>query len=202
MIRALNQFNQNKTHVEEYGKLYSLIQTNMPALSSQGEELLRAQIVMAVSALDTYVHEIVKTGLIQIYTGTRASSPSSDVYSFSFVDLRAIISATTPADEQSLLDGAIKRINSKDSYQSPRSIEYAMALLGVTNLWTRIAPSFGLSAADVKSKLSNIVRKRNQIAHESDINPATMTRYPILKADADDVLDFIDKLVTAIHSLL
>lgn len=42
MIRALNQFNQNKANVEEYGKLYTLIQANMPALSSQGEELLRA----------------------------------------------------------------------------------------------------------------------------------------------------------------
>lgn len=157
---------------------------------------------MAVSALDTYVHEILKTGLIQIYSGARVSSPSSDAYSFTFADLRSIISATTPADKQTLLDGAIKRINSKDSYQSPKSIEYAMAILGVNSLWTRIAPGFGLSAADVKTKLSNIVRKRNQIAHESDINPATMTRYPILKADADDVMDFIEKLVNAIHNLL
>lgn len=202
MIRALNQYSQNKAHVEEYGKLYSLIQMNVPVLSVQGEELLRAQIVMAVSALDTYVHEILRIGLIQMYMGTRALSPNLNTYVLSFVDLLSIMSSTTSNDEQILLEGAIRKINSKDSFQSPRSIEYAMSLLGVNNLWTQIAPSFVLPAADVKLTLSNIVRRRNQIAHESDINPATMTKYAISKSDADDVVNFIDKLINAIHVLL
>lgn len=202
MNSALAQFSRNKTHVEEYGRLYSLINTSFPTLATQGEELLRAQIVMAVSALDSYLHDIVRIGLIQVFSGTRAISSASSSYEIPFSDMRNVISATTTADQLSIMEGAIIRINSKDSYQSPKSIEYAMSLLGVSSIWSNVAPSFGMTADDVKTELGNIVRRRNQIAHESDLDPISLTKYPISKSDADHVVDFIDKLVNAIHLLL
>ena len=34
-------------------------------------DLLRAQIVMIVSALDHYIHEITRVGMLEVYDGTR-----------------------------------------------------------------------------------------------------------------------------------
>lgn len=203
MIRAINQFRRNKSHIEEYGNLFTMIQTHMPTLLNQGEDILRAEIVMIVSAMDTYYHDIVRTGLLQIYQGQRTNSNNGASYSgFSLLDLTLIKNASTEQDKLIHIDNTIRRINSKDSYQSPQSIEYAMNLVGVNGIWSKISPLIGLTPSDTKTELSTIIRRRNQIAHESDINPATMTQFSISKSDADHVVSFISQFVEASHTLL
>lgn len=93
------------------------------------------------------------------------------------------------------LDGVIKKVNSKDSYQSPKSVEYALGLIGVTNIWSKVAPGMRMSAQDVRLELGNIVNRRNKIAHESDLNPLGVSLNPITKPEVDNVLTFFYGLV-------
>lgn len=201
MINAIKQYNSNKSHIEAYGKLFVLLEQNIPVLSPQREELLRAQIVMAVSAVDTFFHNVVKIGLLQIFNGSRPIGKAAS-YPIELLDVISINRENDSYRKQLLLENAIMKISSKDSYQSAKSIEYAAGLLGVRGIWTQLSTLMGLSAEDIKNKISLIVRRRNQIAHESDINPATMSRFPITKADVDDVVDFLDKFVNAVYTLL
>lgn len=201
MINAIKQYNSNKSHIEAYGKLFVLLEQNIPVLSPQREELLRAQIVMAVSAVDTFFHNVVKIGLLQIFNGSRPIGKAAS-YPIELLDVISINRENDSYRKQLLLENAIMKISSKDSYQSAASIEYAVGLLGIKGIWTKLSPLMGIPAEDIKNKISLIVRRRNQIAHESDINPATMLRYPITKADADDVVDFLDKFVNSVYNLL
>ncbi len=201
MINAIKQYNSNKSHIEAYGKLFVLLEQNIPVLSPQREELLRAQIVMAVSAVDTFFHNVVKIGLLQIFNGSRPIGKAAS-YPIELLDVISINRENDSYRKQLLLENAIMKISSKDSYQSAASIEYAVGLLGIKGIWTKLSPLMGIPAEDIKNKISLIVRRRNQIAHESDINPATMLRYPITKADANDVVDFLDKFVNSVYNLL
>lgn len=202
MIQAYNNFNQNFSQVKQYGALYDLIVQHLPVLTTQADSLLRAEWVMAVSSLDTYIHDIVRIGIMQIYHGLRSSCNGCDTYPLSFKTLKQIESFTSSTDKDDALEAEIRKINEKDSYQSPKSIEYAMSLVGVTNIWTRVSPAMGLSANDVKLQLGLIVRRRNKIAHESDFDHLSAAQINITKNDVDDVVIFIENLVNAINSLL
>lgn len=202
MILALNNFNQNFSQVRQYGALYDLIVQNLPVLTTQADSLLRAEWVMAVSSLDTYIHDIVRIGIMQIYHGTRTSCNGCDAYALSFKTLKQVESFTSATDKDNALEAEIRKINENDSFQSPKSIEYAMSLIGIANIWTRVSPIMGMSANDVKLQLGLIVRRRNKIAHESDFDHLSAALISITKNDVDDVIEFIERLVNAINSLV
>lgn len=202
MIRAKIQYDLNKGQIDEYGKLYTLMENKLPVLSAQREEILRAQIVMAVSAFDTFIHDIVRIGLIQIFDGKRSLNKKTESYCIPFADLLNIHSTNSLNDKHLILENAIRRINSKDSYQSPISIEFALGLIGISSVWTCVSPKMGKPAQDIKKELGNIVRRRNQISHESDINPATMKKFAITESDSVEIVTFLDNLILSIYSLL
>lgn len=202
MIQGLNNFNQNLSQVRQYGALYDLIVQHLPILSAQADSLLRAEWVMAVSSLDTYIHDIVRIGIMQIYQGARPSCNGCDAYTLSFKTLKQVESFTSAIDKDNTLEAEIRRINEKDSFQSPKSIEYAMSLIGIPNIWTRVSPAMGISPNDIKSQLGLIVRRRNKIAHESDFDYLSASQIGITKNDVDDVVTYIENLVNAINSLL
>lgn len=199
MITALNNFNKNLVQVKQYCALYNLIVSNLPTLASQAESLLRAEWVMVVSNFDTYIHDIVRIALIQIFRGTRASNNGADAYTLSFNTLKRIDSLTNTSDKEEALEIEIRKINEKYSYQSPKSIEYAMSLIGISGIWTKISPSLGMSSQDIKLKLGLIVNRRNKIAHESDYDYLSSAQIAITKDDVDEVVLFIERLVNAIH---
>ena len=74
MIRAITQYRYNSNSINELGKLFDLIIKEYPLLQEQAEDILRAQFVMIVSALDCYIHDVVKIGMLEIYLGRRISS--------------------------------------------------------------------------------------------------------------------------------
>lgn len=201
MNRALNQFKQNSQTIKELGKLHTLIITNFPLLTHQAEEILRAQHVLIISALDCYIHDSVRYGILEIYQGTRIPSNHTKKYPIKFDTLQLMEVASDLNTKLAHLETLIIETNSKDSYQSPRGIEYALSLINVNNVWKKISPYMGMTPEDIKQELSLIINRRNKIAHESDINPATGSKYPINAIMVDKVIAFIDKMVDSIHKL-
>ena len=82
MQKALNAFKASIARVEHLAGLYKAIASlTTPAVDSS--DLLRAQIVLAVSALDFYVHETTLAGMIEVYTGKRSPTPAFEKYRIS-----------------------------------------------------------------------------------------------------------------------
>ena len=201
MIQAKNNFDRNLSYVNDIGSIYDEVVRLAPTLTTQASQLLRSQFVLLVSALDTYIHDIVRIGILQVYQGSRPVSKNLGRLSFTYNDLSEL-EAQSPMMKTPTLEQIIRRINSEDSYQSSKSIEYALAVIGVTGIWSKLSSKLTMRPDDIKTKLDLIVRRRNQIAHESDYNPSTGGQRDINKDELDKTKSFILHLIDAIHCII
>ena len=195
-------FRRNRSRILDLRAVYTLMIDKVPLLQGQLDEVLRAQLVQTVSSFDTFIHDCVRIGIVRQFVNSGLSSNSLKNYPIPYDDFCAINAIPNINDKALYLSGVIKRINTKDSYQSPVSVEYALGLIGVDKLWTRVSPGMRMTANDVKLKLANIVNRRNKIAHESDLDALGLSLNPITLAEVDDVLTFIYGLVIQIFHLM
>jgi hypothetical protein len=71
MDKGISQCRQNMIYVRNLGGIHAaLVSLTTPAVDAS--DLLRAQYVLGVSALDHYVHELTRVGMISIFSGTRS----------------------------------------------------------------------------------------------------------------------------------
>lgn len=161
--------------------------------------LLRAEYVLIVSAFDNYLHQVVRKKVRESFFGG-GDMPSNLNFPISIFQI--MNSETNAAEQQMIFDAGLKKVLEKDSYQSPKSLEYALSLINVSHIWTKVAPGIGDTPEHIKSKLSIIVKRRNQIAHEADVDYSTGEPRLI---DAQTVLEcreFLIMLVAGIDSLI
>jgi hypothetical protein len=70
-------------------------------------------------------------------------------------------------------------------------------------LWKRVGLILNMESKEVQRQLELIVTRRNQIAHEADLDPTNPgIRFPIREGDVVDSLDFIERVVIAIDQVV
>jgi RiboL-PSP-HEPN len=218
MQTAHTQFLNNITYIHELDSLYHFLK-HTQKLPNDLSDLLRAEIVYAVSALDKLVHELVKIGMIETFSGNRAATDAFEGFTISAKTLHKI---KETAIERSKNQNAIplpeelpeywfnEEIVVKHkavSYQDPSKIGAGLSLIWKeTHKWQKIAPLMGYTdkqgEGQVKKQLELIVERRNQIVHEADINVQTGLRNIIDYIDAKESVDFIARLGTVIFNLV
>jgi hypothetical protein len=85
MLSALNQFRISIARVRDLISVHNSVKAQSTSALDLSD-ILRAALVLAVSALDYYVHEVVILGMIEIHRGQRAEpnpSPNSSQSAFS-----------------------------------------------------------------------------------------------------------------------
>ena len=204
MLNPIEQFRENITRVQNLAGLHTALDNTTTSVIDL-TDLLRAQIVMIVSALDLYIHEITRIGILAVYNGER---PQTDAFLRFQVPLRSIMQGTSFEDDSekqrpdaTWLDVEIRERHGHQSFQDPNRIADAIRLFSSCELWPSVAKHLNLDVKDVKDQLSAIVKRRNQIVHEADLvptYPGTITRWPISPADVTNTLDFIEKIYEAI----
>lgn len=196
MQKALDAFEESIDRVEHLAGLYKAISSlTTPAVDSS--DLLRAQIVLTVSALDFYVHEVTLMGMLEVYAGHRPPTQAFEKYR---VSVGAMMTGH-PAGGTAWLEAEIRERHSFLSFQQPDKIADAIRHFTDVKLWQAVASSLGQDDSLIKSSLRLIVDRRNKIAHEADLDPSYPgTRWPISEADATQSRQFIASLVRAIHA--
>lgn len=202
MIDAILMFRRNRARIIDLGSIYGFWCDKTPILQAQLDEILRAQLVLIVSAFDTFIHDCVRIGIVKQFGMSGAIAHKLNNYRVSFEDMRNMCALSSSADRMFYLDGVIRKANSHDSFQSPTNVEYAMGLLGVGHLWLALSKGMGMPAADIRAELSNIVNRRNKIAHESDLDPTGVSLNPITKKEVDEVIRFMYGLAINVYLLL
>ncbi|MGB7708399.1 MAG: HEPN domain-containing protein [Microcoleus sp.] len=165
-------------------------------------DMLRAALVLAVSALDYYIHEVVRIGMLEIHRGQRPEPPAFSRFQISLGNARAAINAGQNID--SWLEDEIRQRHSYKSFQNPDNIAEAVRLICDKKLWEEVSINMGSPAKDIKQQLSLIVDRRNKIAHEADIDPSYPIgdRWPIDELLVNEAVDFIEQVVESIHKIL
>ena len=199
MLDAIEQFRKNVDRVRAIGGLYeALEQLTTPVVDTT--DLLRTQIVMIVSALDHYIHEITRIGMLEIYDGVR--SPTNAFLRFQ-VALDAALSGFTEQGGSTWLETEIREKHGYQVFQQPDKIADAVRLFSSCELWPSVASQLGLTTQEVKDELRLIVDRRNKIVHEADLDPSYPgIRWPIAPSDSARAVDFIQSVCEAIHSVV
>jgi hypothetical protein len=176
----------------------------------QPDELLRAEWVARLGALDLYIHELVAQLMLETFEGRRLATPAYLQFRVSHETLDRIRTAATPSDARAAFDLNIRQQLSFVTYQDPEKIAEGVRLCSAVELWNEVALRLGathamkvIKAKDLKKDLSILVGRRNRIAHEGDLQPSPLREpWPIAREDLIFVGERIETLVRAINSVV
>lgn len=175
-------------------------------------DMRRLSVVMAVSALDTYLHRLV---LERAYWHEDLP-PELGRLSVRFDALLNQADQTTAAARLEPHNArprvAVKRqLRDRlllETFQNFDAVSRALSMTGRTGLWQAIGAEFVpvLAPGVIKSRLNAIVDRRNRIVHEGDYErlerPRGARRNPMQPGEAAASLEFIEELIGAIHAVV
>ena len=199
MQAAINQFRANIERVRKLGVIYS-DSGAQTTLGLDFSDLLRSELVMAVSTLDHYVHEIVRLNMLEIFRGNRPETPAFLRFQISLESARQAINTPTSTE---WLDDEIRTRHGWQSFQHPDKIADAIRLISDVKLWEAVGNHLGMLPQDARGQLNRIINRRNQIAHEADMDPDLPdTRWSIDETLVDDAVNFIEQIAEAIYDII
>lgn len=199
MQTAIEQFRTNIIRVRNLGSVAKVLDTQTTAVLDVSD-ILRSELVLAVSALDQYVHEVVRLGMLDAYRGNRIRTQQFLRFQVSLES--ALRGISDPANE-SWLEDQIRTRHSYQSFQNYDNIADAIRLISPSRLWTEVANIVGMDPQDIRETLGLIVSRRNQIAHESDIDPSYPNRrWPIDELTLNEAVNFIERISEAVYSVV
>jgi hypothetical protein len=198
MINAQIQFRENLKRVRELGSLATAVQ-RVTTSAIDVSDLWRSQIVLVVSALDHFIHELARLGMIEIAKGVR---PKTDAYSRFDIPMVAAESGLAGARHEDWVGETVRAKHSWLSFQDPDKLAGAIRLFSAVSLWDAVGTELGMPSKDVKLRLKLVVERRNKIAHEADLDPTSPGfRWTISSLIADETVDFIESIGEAIYKV-
>ena len=198
MQAAIDQFYENLARARSLAGLAQSL-SSLTTAAVDLSDILRASLVLAVSALDHFIHEFVRLGMLEVHRGNR---PTTDAYLSFRVPMSAAREGIADTGRDEWLDQAIRETHSWLSFQRPDKIADAIRLMSNVRLWEQVASELGIISRAVRTQLGAIIDRRNQIAHEADMDPTNPGyRWPINEALVRDAIDFIERIVRAIFKV-
>lgn len=167
------------------------------------DELLRAEWVARVSALDLYVHEFIAQRMLAIFERKCPESPGYRDFKISTATLHRIQGAQNPAAAANAFDLEVRKQLAFQTYQHPEKIAAGMRLCSEVELWNKVGNFLGEDPRDLRTTLAEIVERRNKIAHEGDMQPS-MPRipWPINAGDLQLVEKTIERIVRGMDAVV
>ena len=203
MFRAFQQFKNNIKYVKELDALYSHLKNDL-YLPNDLTDILRAELVYTVSALDKLIHEFIRIGMIESFNGRRNKTTRFLSFGISFDTHTKISSLVTeiPTPEY-WFEREIVLKHKQLSFQDPDKISDGLCLIwDDDHKWQKIATYIGTSQHEVKTRLKTVISRRNQIVHEADIDFITGKKSEIDKSDIDSVILFVEQVAEAIFNII
>lgn len=204
MATQIDIFNSNIAYSQalHFSYLY-FKKNNVKAIDIS--ELLRAEWVLIVGAMDCYIHDVVCKKMHTIITD---SNNSADLlpkglanYKMPLSSIKEIYDADTIGEKEALLMKYLRQTLHEFSFESVQSIDYAMSYIGVKRFWSELSNEWQCDTESIKKKLGLIVRRRNIIAHQSDIVDFTTLEKQALEAiDVEDAKNFIVRFVVSMDN--
>ena len=205
MRDAMEQFDRNLRTVREMDSLYSHLINDLK-LPNDLSDILRAQYVYAVSALDKLIHELVRIGMLQAFVGSRQKTSKFNAFPISLETHYKIqqtfqVGILQAEPPEYIFEQEIIVRHKHLSFQEPEKIADALSLIWEEKQkWQKIALPFNQTDDFLKKTLKLIVQRRNQIVHEADIDLQTNRRNEIEVADVQESVVFISKLGESIFN--
>lgn len=196
-LSAIDHFDSNLTWVRNLLELARALDASTTGAVDVGD-IQRAAIVMAVSALDHYVHERTRQGMFEVLDGSRPETQSFGKFN---VSMGLLIDARADPGSDTWLHEAVRAQHGHKPFMKADDIADALRLISDVSLWAAVGAEIGSDAATAKASLKTIVDRRNKIAHEADLDPTQPgARWLISDQIATAAVDEIEVIVRAIEA--
>ena len=198
-MKPYDQFQLNIQRVENLQGVYSSLSGTITSAIDLSD-ILRAEIVLLLSALDYYIHSKVLSKVEDTFTGKAASTIKFESTSVRISTVKQALASGTSV--QWLLD-EIYHQHSWRSFQTPDNIADALKMVSQRKVWESVSKNLGAPVQDVKNNLRVLVERRNKIAHEADSDPSLPTaKLPITDVDVQIAIEFIKRIVAEIEIII
>jgi RiboL-PSP-HEPN len=172
------------------------------AIPEQFEDLLRSQVVNAVSAFDKLMHDLIRIGMVNIFENQRPSTSKYLSETIAIQHLPSLLASAVPPPPVRF-EEIVREKLSKLSFQDPTKVADGLSYIwNEPQRWQQIALGLGMSDDEAKRKLRLIITRRNAIVHEADLDPVTSQKQSITRAEATDIADFLRALGDRICDLV
>lgn len=197
MIRSIGTFRECIERVRHLGGLHSAL-NKLTTNAIETTDILRAQIVMAVSAFDYYIHETVVIGMLEQFKDQRSKTSS-----FSNFKIPAELLFNSESKTINRLEAEIRDRHSFLSFQQPDKVADAIRIISDIKLWQEIGKTINKNDKEIKDQLKLIIDRRNKIAHEADVDPSYPgARWPITEHDIEYAINLLSSIAESIHTLM
>ena len=190
----LKQFNNSIEVVRQKDEIIQF-------LSAHGQstlEIRQSQIILLMSALDLYIHDIVKYCIIQKFNGNQTKTKQ---YKELLIPMQSVELAIQNPESSDWLDEVITNINQYKSFTSYGQIKNQLEAVGlkskkINELVLKIESDFGVSNLIEKLRLL-----RNRLAHQ-DQQSITSLESELTEEKINQYIDFIYQLVQDIQQTI
>lgn len=215
MNTAFAEFQSSMNDVRKIRVIYDYLVNTHRLDESDIVDLLRAQLVNSVSALDRYLHEVIRIGIVQSFLQNRPLTSKFNTFTLTSKTILKIMTlnkdestAVSVEDKPSFwIDKEVFLFLKTYAFQHPDKIREGLSYIwDEDHKWQVVARAMNISGTNDNDKQKNLVQRltliserRNQIVHEADFDPFLRVRRPISIQEVDDILNFIELFVKTIH---
>ena len=174
-------------------------------------DVFRAAWVQAVAALDHWVRQEVRVGMVWLAQNPSEPRPGGfSAFEIPLGEVESILRSHSNLED--VIEEHLSRTRGHLAYQHPDKIRDAFGLISdASDLWNRVAKmlnerlpdSPSVTGKDVREKLIGIVHRRNKIAHESDDDPSKpRSKQSIDASGVSETIEWMEQLAAAIFEVL
>lgn len=202
-VDALATFDHAVERARQMVTLYDALSTLRKG-DPANDDALRAAYFQAVSSFDFFAHELAAIEAVHRFrSGERTRNISLPM---------EIMAITDKNDRASAADAKIRQSNSYKSFVDPARLaemlscycEKPWEIICLTVKTQREARGDPEDVSQIKGNLKSIWKRRNQIAHEADVNPALagISLWPIDKPDTEFTISLIADIGDALPRVI
>ncbi|EHK2357029.1 hypothetical protein KCK31_002495 [Clostridium perfringens] len=198
LIEILSDFNENIERINSKFEVVNELQKK--GLEEAANDILRSQIVLLMSSIDFYIHEIVKYGVIKIFNKEKARTKD---YESVIVSIECVEKAVINPESVDWLEESIIVQNKFKSFISLSKMRRALRIISNKKIMDesirKTSTEIGMSEKVFKEKLDKLYERRNCIVHQTDRNPLDCRINDIRKEEVQEGITLISKLILNIH---
>lgn len=209
MRNALRTFDDNISDARALFSYYEYLGNEVKVPQDKIADFLRFQLVYAVSALDRFLHEIIRIGCIETLSGLRLVTSKFSTLSINLANEMKLFTRVDILSDVSFLRSEFVKIASSEisrlfaymSFQDPEKVKDGLSYIwNEKQKFEKLATIMSMDRCYVEQTLKVIVNRRNQIAHEADVDPLLLQKRIITVSETNAVLSFISSFAHAVYT--